>query len=52
MAEQYAEEPDPPASLEFLEAVETIMDDQHLRMPNTVQEALNFNFVQNSYHNN
>ena len=45
VAEEYTEEPDPPGSLEFLEVAQTIMDQEHLGMPNTVQEALNLYVV-------
>lgn len=39
---EYAEDPDPPASLEFLEAAEQFMEDQHMTMvlPLTVPAAL------------
>lgn len=33
--------PDPPASLEFLEAAKCIMDDNHLQLANDVESALN-----------
>ena len=45
VAEEYIEEPDPPGSLEFLEAAQTMMDQEQLGMPNTVQEALNLYVV-------
>ena len=45
VAEEYTEEPDPPGSLEFLEVAQTIMDQEQLEMPSTVQEALNLYVV-------
>lgn len=45
MAEEYTEEPDPPGSLEFLDVAQTIMDQEKLEMPSTVQEALNLYVV-------
>ena len=44
-AYQYAEPPDPPASLEFLQAAKAIMDDNNLNMPNSVEEAMNLYVV-------
>ena len=37
---QYAQPPDPPASLEFLQAAKQIMDSNNLDMPISIKEAL------------
>ena len=39
-ASQYAEVPDPPASLEFLEMALMLMNEQGVTMPSTISEAL------------
>ncbi len=39
---EYAELPDPPASLQFLQAAQRIMDDNNISMPSNVDEALDF----------
>lgn len=45
-AYQYAEAPDPPASLEFLQAAKCIMADKSiLYMPTSIQSALNLYIV-------
>ena len=44
-ASEYAEEPDPPASLEFLQVALLLMNEQGLAMPNTISEALNLYVV-------
>lgn len=45
-AYQYAEAPDPPASLEFLQAAKCIMADNNiLYMPTSIQSALNLYVV-------
>ena len=41
VASEYAEIPDPPGSLEFLQIALILMNDQGLAMPNTIPEALN-----------
>jgi hypothetical protein len=41
VASEYAEIPDPPGSLEFLQMALILMNDQGLTMPNTIPEALN-----------
>ena len=38
---QYAESPDPIASVEFLQAAKSIMEDNNMHMPNTIEEAMN-----------
>ena len=45
VANKYAEQPDPPVSLECLNAVLHIMDEQGLTMPDTISEALNLYVV-------
>lgn len=40
VASEYAEIPDPPGSLEFLQMALMLMNDQGLTMPNTIPEAL------------
>ena len=40
VAEQYTEEPDPPASLEFLEMVKALMTQNALTFPTSVNEAI------------
>ena len=37
---RYAEEPDPPASLQFLEAVIEIMAAEQLEFPVTIEDAI------------
>lgn len=44
-AYQYAEAPDPPASLEFLQAAKCNMADNILYMPTSIQSALNLYVV-------
>lgn len=40
VVEKYAEEPDPPGSLEFLEATSVIMEENNIHFPHTVAQAL------------
>ena len=40
LAEAYTELPDPPASLEFLQVAETVMRENSLELPTTVEEAI------------
>ena len=40
VAEQYTEEPDPPASLQFLEMVKELMNQNNLTFPKSVNEAV------------
>ena len=40
-ASEYAEIPDPPASLDFLQLALMLMNEQGLNMPSTISEALN-----------
>ena len=45
-AYQYAEAPDPPANLKFLQAAKCIMDDNNiLRMPTNIQSAMDLYVV-------
>ena len=37
---QYAEEPDPPCSLEFLEMARDVMNAHHISFPNTISAAV------------
>ena len=37
---QYAEEPDPPCSLEFLEMARDVMNAHHISFPNTISTAV------------
>ena len=37
---QYAQSPDPPGSLEFLQAAKPIMDSYSLNIPNSIEEAM------------
>jgi len=41
-AQQYAGEPGQPGSYEFLSAANILMQENHMQMPTTVQEALAF----------
>ena len=45
VANEHADKPDPPGSLQFLEATQLIMNQQHLSMPSSVEEALNLYIV-------
>ena len=38
--ENYAEAPDPPASLEFLQLAQLIMDANSLQMPRSIEQAI------------
>lgn len=40
ITEDYAEEPDPPASLEFLQVAKLVMDANLLQMPRSIEEAI------------
>ena len=41
VSEDYAEEPDPPASLEFLQVAKLVMDaDSSLQMPISIEQAI------------
>ncbi len=40
IAKQYADSPDPPASLEFLLLVDALMTEHNLQFPQNVGEAL------------
>ena len=39
---QYTIQPDPPASLEFLQAVKCIMENNHLQLASDIESALEF----------
>ena len=41
-AEKYATCPDPPASLEFLELANIVVEEYHLLFPSNISEALDF----------
>ncbi len=41
-AKQYADIPDPPASLEFLELVQMLMEEHNVQFPRTVGDAMEF----------
>ena len=40
IAKRYAEEPDPPASLDFLQAANEVMTTQALEFPATIEDAV------------
>ena len=42
IAECYGDSPDPPASLEFLELVQILMQENNLLFPQTVKDAVDF----------
>ena len=46
VAEQYAEEPDLPASLQFLEMVKELMNQNNLTFPKSVNEAVDLYVTQ------